>query len=182
MSSAVKWADDVNTGTHRPGCGGNHSCRKGSCNSAFMSSCFPLFPCDFHAQPGCRGLCAITQPGFGGTVSPRFKPFLRAEPRGRVSDGRREAGARGPEATCHPASFDNFPIGCIAPVSQGSSTEEGEGRRRRRRVWAGLASQAYGPFTVALWGTDGWPGCLCLALLGGFIWPRGPQLLFSPLR
>ena len=47
---------------------------------------------------------------------------------------------------------------------------------------AGLASQASGPFTVALWGANGWPACRFLAATrGSFIWPLGPQLLV-PLR
>ena len=38
---------------------------------------------------------------------------------------------------------------------------------------AGLAPWAYGLFTAALWGADGWPGCLSLpAMQGGCILPR----------
>lgn len=47
---------------------------------------------------------------------------------------------------------------------------------------AGLAPWAYGLFTAALWGADGWPGCLSLpAMQGGCIWLAGaPGAAVSP--
>ena len=71
----------------------------------------------------------------------------------------------------------------LPEFQQGGGVRRWRGQPVGRSVGrAGLASQASGPFTVALWGADGWPACRFLtATQGSFIWPLGPQLLV-PLR
>lgn len=69
----------------------------------------------------------VTESSLQGSVSPRFKPFLRAEPGGRRVDG----WSRGPETILHPTFCDDFPVAAAfqAPAlrrgSGGWEVEEG---------------------------------------------------------
>ena len=58
----------------------------------------------------------------------------------------------GPETVFHSTSCDSFLA--AAALRRGQGDPGGGGRKA-----AGLAPQAYGPLTAALWGADGWPGC-----------------------
>ena len=81
----------------------------------------------------------------------------------------------GSETIFHSTPCDSFLA--AAAFRRGQGDPGGGGRKA-----AGLAPQAYGPFTAALWGADGWPGCLsllpCRAAASG---SPGPQLLPFPL-
>lgn len=84
----------------------------------------------------------ITEPGLRGTVSPRCKPLLRAEPTGRGLNGCREAGSRGPEATFHPSSFDQtaaapLPLRALQGGGESGGGEgEGPGRLDFSGIWS----------------------------------------------
>lgn len=81
----------------------------------------------------------------------------------------------GSETVFHPTSCDGFLA--AAALRRGRGDPGGGGRKA-----AGFAPQAHGSFTAALWGADGWPGCLSLLPRGvAASGSPGPQLLPFPL-